>query len=131
MARVRERYGADATWGSVHQAHWRHPLSEQGQSGFDIGPRSVDGGSETVRNTGAGNPPFAASGGAEYRLVVDFAQPDRLLAVQNIGNSGQPGSPHYADQFEAWLAGEYHTVHLDRAGVEADLDSATLIEPRA
>jgi acyl-homoserine lactone acylase PvdQ len=63
--------------------------------------------------------------------VVDFAQPDRLLAVQNIGNSGQPNTPHYADQFEAWLAGEYHTVRLDRAGVEADLESATIIEPRA
>ena len=40
--------------------------------------------------------------------------PDSFLAVQNIGNSGVPGSPHYRDQFEPWLRGEYHVVHLRR-----------------
>jgi acyl-homoserine lactone acylase PvdQ len=49
--------------------------------------------------------------------------------VQNIGNSGQPGSPHYADQFAAWLAGEYHVVALNRADVERDLEGTTVLEP--
>jgi acyl-homoserine lactone acylase PvdQ len=49
--------------------------------------------------------------------------------VQNIGNSGIPGSPHYRDQFDDWLHGRYHTVHLRRAGVEADLESRTEITP--
>ena len=98
-------------WGRIHQAHWRHPV---GDAAFDIGPREVDGGSHTLRNTGGELPPHAASSGAEYRIVVDFATPDSFLAVQNIGNSGVPGSPHYQDQFEPWLRGEYHTVHLRR-----------------
>ncbi|MDQ3808723.1 MAG: penicillin acylase family protein, partial [Chloroflexota bacterium] len=115
-------------WGLVHQAHWRHPLGGGDRETFDIGPRAVDGGADTVRNTGAGQPEFAAASGAEYRLVVDFAQPDRFLAVQSIGNSGQPGSRHYADQFDAWLAGDYHVVHLQRAAVEADLESALVLE---
>ncbi len=62
-------------------------------------------------------------------MVVDFAQPDRLRAVQNISNSGQPGSPHYADQFAAWLAGEYHVVALNRTDVEQDLEGTTVLEP--
>jgi acyl-homoserine lactone acylase PvdQ len=62
---------------------------------------------------------------------VDFEQPEQFLAVQNIGNSGQPGSPHYADQFAAWLAGEYHVVHLRRADVERDCESTATLEPRA
>jgi penicillin amidase len=115
----------------VHQAHWRHPLSGDGPSWLDIGPAPVDGGNETLRNTGAGQPAFSANGGAEYRLVVDFAEPDRFLAVQNIGNSGVPGSPHFADQFEPWLAGEYHVVSLLRADVEAELDRATVLEALA
>ncbi len=114
-------------WGRVHQAHWRHPV---GDAAFDIGPREVDGGSHTLRNTGGELPPHAASSGAEYRIVVDFATPDRFLAVQNIGNSGVPGDPHYCDQFEPWLHGDYHTVHLRRDAVEADCESITIIEGR-
>jgi penicillin G amidase len=111
-------------WGRVHQAHWPHPI---GDPAFDIGPRELDGGSHTLRNTGGELPPHAASSGAEYRIVVDFAAPDRFLAVQNIGNSGVPGDPHYDDQFEPWLRGDYHTVHLRRDAVETDCESTTVI----
>jgi penicillin G amidase len=124
---VRARFGADPAgwrWDAVHEAHWRHPLSRLDRPGLDIGPAPVDGGADTVRNTG----PFGAPSGAEYRIVVDFAEPDRFLAVQNIGNSGQPDSPHYADQFSAWLAGTYHVVSLRRSDVEADLEATTILE---
>src|SRR5262249_12394424 len=75
VARVRERYGADQRgwqWGALHQAHWRHPLSTDERSWMDIGPEPVDGGIDTLRNTGGGQAPFSAGSGAEYRLVVDF-----------------------------------------------------------
>ena len=100
-----------------------------GDAAFDIGPSEVDGGSHTLRNTGGELPPHAASSGAEYRIVVDFANPDSFLAVQNIGNSGVPDSPHYRDQFEPWLRGEYHVVHLRRERVEADCESSAVIQP--
>ena len=89
----------------------------------------MHGGSHTICNTGGELPPHAASSGAEYRIVVDFAAPDSFLAVQNIGNSGVPGSPHYRDQFGPWLRGDYHVVPLTRAGVEAQKESTTRIEP--
>ena len=126
---LRARLGSDEAswqWGRLHQAHWLHPL---GDAAFAIGPREVDGGSHTLRNTGGELPPHAASSGAEYRIVVDFAAPDRFLAVQNIGNSGVPSSPHYRDQFEPWLRGEYHVVHLTREQVEADCEGTTIIQP--
>jgi penicillin G amidase len=132
--RLRLRHGSNPDgwrWGEVHQAHWRHPLSDPAQTAFDIGPEPVDGGPDCIRNTGAGQPAFSAASGAEYRLVVDFAEPDRFRAVQNIGNSGQPGSPHYSDQFEAWRAGQYHVVSLRREDVERDAEGTTTLEPRA
>jgi penicillin amidase len=114
----------------VHTAHWRHPLSNAALgTAFDIGPAPVDGGSHTVRNTGGELPPHNAGSGAEYRLVVDFASPDRFLAVQNIGNSGVPGNPNYNDQFEPWLCGEYHVVHLRREQVDLECETTTRIEP--
>ena len=119
-------------WGRVHIAHWRHPLSSQVlAAAFDIGPAPVDGGSHTVRNTGGELPPHGASSGAEYRIVVDFADPSWFLAVQNIGNSGVPGSPHYRDQFRAWIDGSYHRVALTRDGVERDCASTTQLVPAA
>ena len=133
IATLHDRLGADRTgwtWGHVHVAHWRHPLSSPATaSAFDIGPAPVDGGSHTLRNTGGELPPHHATSGAEYRIMVDFAAPDTFLAVQNIGNSGVPGSPFYRDQFGPWLRGEYHVVALTRAGVEADLVATTTIEP--
>ncbi len=130
---VRERFGNDPAgwqWGKIHQAYWQHPLSnEAAASAFNVGPSAVDGCGDTVRNTGTGAPPYAASSGAEYRLVVDLTDPTRLLATQNIGNSGQPGSPHYADQFSAWVSGAYHEVHLTRGGVERELEGKTVLNP--
>ena len=129
LTTLQSRLGSDEAswqWGRIHQAHWQHPV---GDTEFDIGPREVDGGSHTLRNTGGELPPHAASSGSEYRIVVNFATPDLFLAVQNIGNSGVPGDQHYQDQFEPWLRGEYHVVHLRRQAVEADCESRTVIQP--
>ena len=131
VAVLRERLGHHPEtwrWEEVHIAHWRHPLSTPALSAaVDVGPAPVDGGSHTIRNTGGELPPHDASSGAEYRIVVDFAEPGSFLAVQNVGNSGVPGSPHYRDQFEPWLRGTYHVVHLDRDKVEHDRAVTTLI----
>src|SRR5207253_7170154 len=54
---MRARHGVDFEawkWGDVHQVYWRHPLSTPERRGLDVGPVAVDGGSETLRNTGAG-----------------------------------------------------------------------------
>ncbi|MEA2732887.1 MAG: penicillin amidase [Acetobacteraceae bacterium] len=133
VATLRDRLGAEPAswcWERVHIAHWHHPLSTPALgAAIDIGPASVDGGSHTIRNTGGELPPHSASSGAEYRIVVDFDAPESFLAVQNIGNSGVPGSPHYRDQFEPWLRGEYHEIHLQREKVEQDCATTTRIQP--
>jgi penicillin amidase len=132
LATLRARLGTDRKawrWGQLHRAHWRHPLSTSGATdAFDIGPAEVDGGSHTVCNTGGELPPHAASSGAEYRIVVDFSAPESFRAVQNIGNSGVPGSPNYRDQFAAWLAGDYHVVALRRDRI--DIASTIVLDPR-
>lgn len=134
VAKVRDRYGDDPAgwrWGQAHRVDWRHPLSTEAASpAFDLGPAAVPGCADTVNNTGTGTGyDLGVIGGVEYRLVADLADPTRIRAVQNAGNSGMPGSPHYADQLGPWLEGRYHTVHLTRVGVEADLDGTTRLLP--
>ena len=133
IAHLRERLGpapADWAWRKVHLAHWKHPLSSPAlETALDVGPAPVDGGSHTLRNTGGELPPHMASSGAEYRIVADFADPDQFLAVQNIGNSGVPGSPHYRDQFQPWIDGTYHEVLLQPDAVTRATISTTRIDP--
>jgi penicillin amidase len=120
---VRERFGADPSgwaWGAVHRAHFRHPLSNAGNADcFDVGPRGVSGSATTVRNTGLGTD-FGAVSGAEYRLIADLSDEHGILATQNIGQSGRPGSPHFRDQFDDWVRGTCHRVEFDRDVVEAE-----------
>ncbi|MEA2523307.1 MAG: penicillin amidase [Thermomicrobiales bacterium] len=131
---VRERFGTDPAgwaWGNIHIAQFKHPLSNPVlASRFDVGPRGISGGAATVRNTGLGTSPlFGAASGAEYQLVADLGDGQGILANQNLGQSGQPGSPHYGDQFANWIEGRYHAVALDRARVEAEQTASARIEP--
>jgi penicillin amidase len=62
-----------------------------------------------------------ASMGANYRLIADLStSPPGLWAIDASGESGDPGSPHYADQLPEWLANRHHLMSLDRATVERD-----------
>ena len=134
VGEVKERFGADPAgwaWGAVHRAHFKHLLSNPAVAdAFDVGPRGVSGAAGTVRNTGLGTSPlFGAASGAEYQLVADLAEGRGIRAAQNIGQSGQPGSPHYADQFLDWIDGTYHTVAFDREAVEAERSARVRVEP--
>lgn len=134
IAELRSRFGADPAnwaWGKVHQASFRHLLANPASAdAFDIGPHGVPGSASTVRNTGLGaDPPFGADSGAEYRLVVDLADSTHFWATLNIGQSGQPGSPHYRDQFLDWVRGDYHVVQLERAAVETEQTAVVRLEP--
>ncbi|MBX3069123.1 MAG: penicillin acylase family protein [Thermomicrobiales bacterium] len=119
---VRERYGDDPAgwrWGDVHLAHFRHPLSNAFTAAhFDVGPAGVSGSVFTVRNTGLGGT-FTATSGAELLFVADLSS-DAVQVCQNMGQSGQPGSPHYQDQFASWIAETYHDIPFGSELPEAD-----------
>jgi penicillin amidase len=124
LAWLRERLGPDRahwSWGTAHTVTWRHPLSSGGPpemraaaaAVFDVGPFPTTGGTGTVRAAGY-NPaqPFRVSGGATYRLVADLSPGGGLRATTTTGQSGHPGSPHYADQARLWLEDAYLTLPL-------------------
>jgi penicillin amidase len=43
---------------------------------------------------------------------------DSSVMTNVPGQSGQPGSPHYADLFPLWAEGQYHPMLFSRAAVE-------------
>ncbi len=56
--------------------------------------------------------PFSVMAGPSYRQIVDLGDPEASRWSLAGGTSGDPRSPHYADQIEAWLRGEYRSMRL-------------------
>lgn len=134
LAWLRERFGDDWLWGRVHTMTFVHPLSTALGEGFaavaDVGPAPVPGSGDSVRNAaGAFERGFQVVSGAEYRSLVDFAANPAALGVNTLGQSGQPGSPHYADQLDDWVKGEYHPLLTDRAEIEREATATVEIAP--
>ncbi|RME43540.1 MAG: hypothetical protein D6791_15185, partial [Chloroflexi bacterium] len=55
-------------------------------------------------------------------MIVDLAGLERSVAVCPPGQSGHPGSPHYADQLPDWLAGRHRPMLWQREGIGASAE---------
>ncbi|MFO1095262.1 MAG: penicillin acylase family protein [Planctomycetaceae bacterium] len=112
-----DRLGPDMsqwTWGRIHVFTQRHFLSGVGELGqlLDRTGGGVGGDGFTVCNTGTEDSGIAAIG-AGYRMVADLSDAQgTLFAVDAGSESGNPGSPHSADQLPDWLNGRYHKLQL-------------------
>jgi penicillin amidase len=109
-------------WGRLHTltfhhgfGHGRHPLARALAAMLDLnrGPYPAPGDGMTV-NLAAFSlaEPFAAVAGPSYRQVVDLGRPEASRWIVAGGASGDPRSPHYADQLPRWLRGEYRTMRF-------------------
>ncbi|MDP9414586.1 MAG: penicillin acylase family protein [Pseudomonadota bacterium] len=120
-------------WGALHQVRIAHPLSrlpaiaaafppiEGGQSGGDhytVNARWV-----------ASSRGYRTSGGASYLQVIDVGDWDNSLYLNLPGQSADPQSPHYRDQYEPWIRGEMQKLPFSRRAVDAAARSRTMLMP--
>jgi penicillin amidase len=96
-----------ATWsyGSYHPVEIAHPVfGSQSFLSRLIGTRTGTG----IQPLGGDATTVHAAGlhfGPSERFTADLANPDHTFANITTGESGNPSSPWYLDQFPAWLAG--------------------------
>jgi penicillin amidase len=88
-------------WGLRNRLIMAHPL---GQSGIlarllNISPREQSGADGAIKA-------MSASHGPSMRFVADTSDWDRSFMEITTGESGQPGSAHYDDQFPYWFGGK-------------------------
>jgi penicillin amidase len=117
-------------WGALHGIRLRHPLALDAERRklFDLPPVERGGDSNTVNNTGGSG--FRQTSGASYRQILDLADWDRSVATSVPGQSGQPGSPHYADLLPLWADGKYFPLAYTRAAVEKYTQNILILQPK-
>ncbi len=107
------RYGADPTkwvWGKVWQSRFPHPLASAPLIGSRFAIPSVPlGGSGQSANVGSS---------VSMRFIVSPGDWDAASHLIPLGQSGDPSSPHFKDQFEAWSRGQSIKFPFTKAAVE-------------
>jgi penicillin amidase len=116
-------------WDSVHVAAWHHNLGrDSAHAGLNAGDVPVGGHVDSVFNTSVQSG-ASATHGVSYRQLIDLADVNGMQICIPPGNSGQPGSPHYADNLERWVNVEYHPLFVDWDDIAANAEATLQLTP--
>jgi penicillin amidase len=99
-AALTKRYGADSSkwvWGAAWVSRFTHPLAMNPLIGANWA-------SPSVPIDGSGQSPNVGSN-VSMRLIASPGNWDATRHVIPLGESGDPKSPHWKDQFEMWRTG--------------------------
>ncbi len=106
-------------WADVHQAVRTHPLA--GVPGVEaVGPWArtpMGGDADTIQAAAYGwrrGTPFTVTNLSVYRQVIDLAERGSASFVIPGGTSGDPASPHFADQLALWA--EHRRIPMTGGG---------------
>jgi len=135
-ASARETLGPDpAAWryGALHQVRIRHPLSAIPAIAAAFPPiegegSGGDGYTVMARWLGSG-PGWGVGGGASYLQVIDVGAWDNSRMLNLPGQSIDPRSPHYRDQYWPWAEGVMQPMPFSRGAVDANAAARTILKP--
>ena len=135
--RLAEMEGSDPSkwsWGHIHSVVFHHPLETipEMKSLVDLGPypaRATRARSTPREVLAAATPSSIRPAG---RLGGKFSTSgawDNSVMVNSPGESGVPGSAHYADLMPLWDQGKYIPMLYSRAAVEQHVSQRLVLEP--
>jgi penicillin amidase len=114
-------------WGDLHQLTFSHPLGQVKalEKLFNRGPFPIGGDDTTIWATGTLYHSLESGQmvGPVCRFVLDLGDLNRSRSLNTLGQSGQPGSRHYADSIQAWFQGDYHPLLYLRQDVVAHAEA--------
>ena len=114
---------AENSWAQIHPTLLTHPLAAQFPTQRDLlnpAGAAVGGDNDTVWANGCYSATgMAASYGAVARYVFDVGAWENSRWIVMAGVSGDPASPHYADQHQAWAQCQMVPMRYDWAGIIA------------
>ena len=109
---------ADWRWGDIHRLSLTHPLHRIAPQDWSL-PSLRLGGSTACPNYAAYRPgDLGVTTGPSVRMLIDVGEWDNSRFVNTPGQSGVPGSAHYADLQSAWHEGRYFPLLYTAPAVE-------------
>jgi len=126
--------GPDITqwqWQKVHTIEHGHLLGKDPNLAklFNVGPFPVNGNNEVLNNMSflpTADGQYKVKSGPAKRRIIDFADLDHSVNVLPTGQSGNPTSPHYSDQAEMFVNGEFR-LQKTKASEIKTADSQLLV----
>ena len=135
---LRGRYGADPSgwqWGPIRPLTLKHPVGRSKWLApiYNFPPVPCPGDTNTVFQTGADprNPGAGPLVCPSMRMVLDVGNWDKNLFALPGGQSGNPLSPHYNDQFDLWVQGKGITIPWSPKEVERLTVSTLTLSPES
>lgn len=123
-ATLQKKYGADPAgwiWGAVSKSRFPHPLVVAPLIGGQFATPSVP-------ISGSRETPNVASF-VSMRHIASPGNWDATRHVIPLGQSGNPQSPHYKDQFELWRTGAPAVFPFSKLAVEAGTKVTWIFRP--
>lgn len=125
LASLEKRLGADREkwiWGNVFQSRFQHPLAIAPLIGaqFVIKPVGINGSGQTP-NVGSY---------VSMRHITSPGNWDATRHVIPLGESGNPQSPHWKDQFEAWRTGSPEIFPFSKDAVMKAAKETVTMQPK-
>lgn len=121
-------------WGTLHQVRISHPLSSIPAIAAAFPPIEGEGSGGDSYTVMArwlgGGPSWRVGGGASYLQVIDVGDWDKSIMLNLPGQSNDPRSPHYRDQYAPWIAGNVLPMSFSRAAVDAVAASRSTLTPQ-
>jgi penicillin amidase len=68
--------------------------------------------------------------GPSERFTADLSDPDRTTLNLVLGQSGDPASPWYMDQFQSWLHGNTYSLPFTTAATQATITHTLTLTPQ-
>jgi len=138
ITELHARYGADQNnwrWGHIRPLALKHPVGRSKWLApvYNLPPVPCAGDTNTVFQTGADprNPGAGPLVCPSMRMVLDVGNWDENTFALPGGQSGNPLSPHYDDQFHLWARGEGITIPWTPEGVETVAVSTLSLLPES
>jgi penicillin G amidase len=124
-ADLTKRFGADKTgwiWGRAFTARFPHPLAAAPFIGAQFAtPNAAISGSGQTPNVGSG---------VSMRHISSAGNWDATRFVIPLGQSGDPRSPHYKDQFEMWQSVSLAEFPFSDTAIKSAAKDLTTFQPR-